>query len=261
MTALRALGALAGGEPIVLVDDRQRERHGVLLLAAEAATPRRIAFMVRHTSGFLCVALPGSDCDRLALPPMPCGNSVPSAPAYCVTVDASEGVSTGISATDRALTIAALADPASTRGDFHRPGHVVPVRARQDMMPGTPGHAEAAVELARLAGLRPAAVYAHLVSPDRSGDTANGPELTAFAAEHHLATVSLRDLMAGGREDPPRIVRTGDAFVPTTNGEFRAVTYQATSSGHRRTGPTPAPSTAGAHRHLHRSSNPTTWPS
>jgi 3,4-dihydroxy 2-butanone 4-phosphate synthase/GTP cyclohydrolase II len=180
-----ALGAVGLGRPAVLIADGE----GVLVLAAEAATPSRVAFFVRHTSGFLTVALTGTDCDRLGLPPMPPTSWARAGIDQCVAVDAAHGMSTGISATDRARTIALLADPATGPADLNRPGHVIPVRARER---GIATPADAAVALTRLAGLRPAAVVAHLVTV--RGDTAKGGEITAFAADHGLAPVSVDEI-------------------------------------------------------------------
>lgn len=190
MTAVRsrvghAVGAVGRGRPAALTADGE----GVLVLAAEAATPSLIAFFVRHTSGFLTVALTGTDCDRLRLPPMPPTSWVRPGVDQCVAVDAAHGVSTGISATDRARTIALLADPATAPADLHRPGHVVPIRARES---GIVTPADAAVTLSRLAGRRPAAVLAHLINV--RGDTAKGGEVTAFAADHGLALVSVDEV-------------------------------------------------------------------
>jgi len=180
-----ALRAVEFGQPAVLTADSE----GVLVLAAEAATASRIAFFVRHTSGFLTVALTGADCDRLQLPPMPPTSWVRPRVDQCVAVDAAHGVSTGISATDRARTIALLADPATGPADLRRPGHVVPIRARESG-PETP--ADAAVALSRLAGRRPAAVLAHLINV--RGDTVKGGEVIAFAADHGLALVSVDEV-------------------------------------------------------------------
>jgi 3,4-dihydroxy 2-butanone 4-phosphate synthase / GTP cyclohydrolase II len=172
--------------------DGQSEGH--LVLAGESATTSRVAFFVRHTSGFLCVALPGAACDRLRLPPMPGPGA--AATDQRVSVDAARGVGTGISARDRARTIAELADPASTPNDFTRPGHVVPLRARDGGVLSRPGCAEAAVDIARLAGLRPAALLAGIVSTEDGGLSMARPgELTRFAAHHRLDLVAVADLV------------------------------------------------------------------
>src|SRR5258707_9488393 len=138
----RAIADIAAGKAVVVVDDEDRENEGDLIFAAEKATPELLAFMVRYTSGYVCVPLPESDCDRLDLPPMYHTNQDRRGTAYTVTVDAAAGVSTGISATDRAHTIRLLADPESTAGDFNRPGHVVPLRAKEGGVLRRPGHTE-----------------------------------------------------------------------------------------------------------------------
>lgn len=192
----RALCSLSVGRPVVVVAGQDGQGEGHLVLAAESATTSQVAFIVRHTSGFLCVALPRADCDRLRLPPMPCPGAAASAADQRVTVDAARGVGTGISARDRARTIAALADPASRPNDFTRPGHVVPLRAHDGGVLRRPGCAEAAVDIARLAGLRPAALLAGIVSAEDGGlSMARSGELTRFAARHRLALVAVADLV------------------------------------------------------------------
>src|ERR1051326_2699202 len=149
----RAIAEVAAGRPVIVVDDEERENEGDLIFAASQATPELLAFTVRHTSGYICVALTGADCDRLDLPPMYHTNQDKRGTAYTVTVDAREGVSTGISAADRARTIRLLADPDAKSVDFVRPGHVVPLRAKEGGVLRRPGHTEASVDLARMAGL------------------------------------------------------------------------------------------------------------
>ncbi|MCU1611367.1 MAG: ribA, partial [Pseudonocardiales bacterium] len=160
----RAIADVASGRPVIVVDDEERENEGDLIFAAARATPELLAFTVRYTSGYVCVALTGDDCDRLDLPPMFHTNQDKRGTAYTVTVDAREGVTTGISAADRAHTIRLLADPDSKSVDFARPGHVVPLRAKEGGVLRRPGHTEASVDLARLAGLPPAGVLCEIVS-------------------------------------------------------------------------------------------------
>ena len=147
----RAIADIKSGKPVVVIDDEDRENEGDLIFAAELVTPELVAFMVRYTSGYICVPMTEADADRLDLPPMFHTNQDRRGTAYTVTVDAREGVSTGISASDRAHTIRLLADPGSTAADFSRPGHVVPLRAKAGGVLRRPGHTEAAVDLARLA--------------------------------------------------------------------------------------------------------------
>jgi 3,4-dihydroxy 2-butanone 4-phosphate synthase/GTP cyclohydrolase II len=152
----RAIAEVAAGRAVVVVDDEDRENEGDLVFAAQHATPGLVSFMVRHTSGYICVPLRGEACDRLELPPAHGVNQDRHGTAYTVSVDAREGVSTGISGADRARTARVLADPGSSPVDLTRPGHVVPLRARDGGVLRRPGHTEAAVDLAQLAGLAPA---------------------------------------------------------------------------------------------------------
>src|SRR4029077_13970178 len=157
-TVERALVDLAAGKAVLVIDDEDRENEGDLIFAAQLATPELVAFLVRYTSGYICVPITEANADRLDLPPMFRVNQDRRGTAYTVTVDAREGISTGISASDRAHTIRLLADPATTSADLARPGHIVPLRARDGGVLRRPGHTEAAVDLARLAGLSPAGV-------------------------------------------------------------------------------------------------------
>ncbi len=227
----RAVEEVRRGRPVVVVDDEDRENEGDLIFAAELATPELVAFMVRHTSGYICVPLPEADCDRLDLPPMFHSNQDKRGTAYTVTVDAREGVTTGISATDRAHTIRLLADAASSPVDLTRPGHVVPLRAREGGVLRRTGHTEAAVDLARLAGLRPAGVICELVSQRDVGDMARLDECRAFAAEHGLAIVSIADLVAYRRRTERQVERVATARLPTAHGEFEAVGYDSLLDG------------------------------
>ena len=192
----RAIADIKAGKAVVVVDDEDRENEGDLIFAAEMATPELVAFMVRYTSGYLCVPLVGEDCDRLGLPPMYTTNQDKHGTAYTVTVDAREGVGTGISAADRAATMRLLADPTSKAVDFTRPGHVVPLRAKDGGVLRRPGHTEAAVDLATLAGLAPAGVICEIVSQKDEGHMARTEELRVFADEHNLALISIADLIA-----------------------------------------------------------------
>ena len=227
----RAVKAIADGKAVVVVDDEDRENEGDLIFAAEKATPELVAFMVRYTSGYICVPLLESDCDRLDLPPMYHTNQDRRGTAYTVTVDAKQGTSTGISATDRALTMRALADRNSRPADFTRPGHVVPLRAKEGGVLRRPGHTEAAVDLARLAGLRPAGVLCELVSQKDEGDMARREELEIFAADHDLELITIADLIAYRRRNEKQVVRVAEARIPTAHGAFRAVGYDSLLDG------------------------------
>ncbi|MGW0517200.1 bifunctional 3,4-dihydroxy-2-butanone-4-phosphate synthase/GTP cyclohydrolase II [Crossiella sp. NPDC003009] len=226
-----AIADIAAGRPVIVVDDEDRENEGDLIFAAEKATPELIAFTVRYTSGYICVPLPESDCDRLDLPPMYHTNQDARGTAYTVTVDARSGVSTGISAADRAYTIRLLADAASTAADFNRPGHVVPLRAKEGGVLRRPGHTEAAVDLARLAGLRPAGVLCEVVSQKDDGDMARRDELEVFAAEHDLKLISIAGLIAYRRRFEKQVQRVAEARIPTAHGVFRAVGYDSLLDG------------------------------
>jgi len=227
----RALADIAAGRPVIVVDDEDRENEGDLIFAAEKATPELVAFMVRYTSGYICVALTGEDCDRLDLPPMYYWNQDRKGTAYTVTVDAAEGVTTGISASDRATTLRVLADPKSGPQDLTRPGHVVPLRARDGGVLRRPGHTEAAVDLARLAGLQPAGALCEIVSQKSEADMARRDELEVFADEHDLALISIADLIAYRRRFEKQVERVAEARIPTRHGTFRAIGYDSTLDG------------------------------
>ena len=207
----RAIADVASGRPVIVVDDEERENEGDLIFAAARATPELLAFTVRYTSGYVCVALTGDDCDRLDLPPMFHTNQDKRGTAYTVTVDAREGVTTGISAADRAHTIRLLADPDSKSVDFARPGHVVPLRAKEGGVLRRPGHTEASVDLARLAGLPPAGVLCEIVSSKDDGEMARRDELEVFAAEHDLALITIADLIAYRRRFEKQVERVAEA--------------------------------------------------
>lgn len=185
---------LRAGRPVVVAGTLGQP--GDLVVAAESVTTESVAFLVRHTSGFVCVALPGADCDRLRLPPMYPFSDDPARGRFTVTVDAAAGVSTGISAGDRALTIRLLGCAATTAADLVRPGHVVPCRVAEGGVLARPGAAEAASDLAAAAGLRPSAAYSAVVSTRYPGELARGAELAHFAARHGLAATTVDDLTA-----------------------------------------------------------------
>jgi 3,4-dihydroxy 2-butanone 4-phosphate synthase/GTP cyclohydrolase II len=222
----QAVADMAAGKAVVVVDDEDRENEGDLIFAAEKATPELVAFMVRHTSGYICVPLPAEECDRLELPPMYHTNQDVRGTAYAVTVDAREGVSTGISAADRAHTIGLLAGARTRPVDLSRPGHVVPLRAKEGGVLRRPGHTEAAVDLARLAGLRPAGVLCELVNDD--GTMMRLPHLREFAAEHGLTLICIADLISYRRRYEKQVERVVEARIPTRHGQFTATGYRST---------------------------------
>lgn len=221
----RAVADIAAGKAVIAIDDENRENEGDLIFAAEMATPELVAFMVRYTSGYLCVPLAGEICDKLGLLPMYAVNQDKHGTAYTVTVDARDGIGTGISAADRAKTMQLLADPDSGADDFTRPGHVVPLRAKDGGVLRRPGHTEAAVDLARLAGLRPAGAICEIVSQKDEGAMAQTEELRVFADEHELALISIADLIEWRRRHEKHVERIAEARIPTRHGEFRAVGY------------------------------------
>ena len=216
---------------MVVVDDADRENEGDLIFAAEKATPELVSFMVRYTSGYICVALTEADCERLDLPPMHHTNLDSFRTAFTVTVDAKTGITTGISAADRARTIALLADRDAVAGDLVRPGHVLPLRAREGGVLRRPGHTEAAVDLARLAGLAPVGALCEIVSQKEQGDMARGDELRVFAEDHDLALISIAQLIAHRRHTEKHVVRVAQARIPTPHGEFVAYGFDSLLDG------------------------------
>jgi 3,4-dihydroxy 2-butanone 4-phosphate synthase/GTP cyclohydrolase II len=227
----RAIADIAAGRPVVVVDDEDRENEGDLIFAAEKATPELLAFMVRHTSGYVCVALTEQDCLRLDLPPMYHTNQDLRGTAYTVTVDAAEGITTGISAADRCRTIRLLADPVAVAKDFRRPGHVVPLRAKEGGVLRRPGHTEAAIDLARLAGLTSAGVLCEIVSQKDEEGMARRDELEVFAADHDLRIITIADLIAYRRRTEKQVKRVAEARIPLAAGVFRAVGYDSLLDG------------------------------
>ena len=224
-----AVAQIAAGRPVVVVDDADRENEGDIVFAAEMATADLVGFTVRYTSGVVCVPLTGEICDRLDLPPMHHVNQDRKQTAYTVSVDAAEGVTTGISAADRARTIQMLADPLTRADDLSRPGHVFPLRAKEGGVLRRPGHTEAAVDLAKMAGLRPAGVVCEIVNDD--GSMARLPELAEFARRHDLAMISIADLVQFRRRRRRQIEAVAEARIPTAHGDFRAVGYRSLVGG------------------------------
>jgi 3,4-dihydroxy 2-butanone 4-phosphate synthase / GTP cyclohydrolase II len=220
----RAIKDIAAGRPVVVVDDADRENEGDIILAASLATPELLAFMIRYTSGVICVPLPGAELDRLHLPLMTSQNTEHMRTAFTLSVDAREGVSTGISAADRATTIARLVDPATTAQDLVRPGHIFPLRYAEGGVLRRPGHTEAAVDLARLAGLPPAGVLAEVVNDD--GTMARLPELREFAAAHDLALISIEQLVEYRRRTERQLTREAQTKLPNAFGLWQAYGYR-----------------------------------
>jgi 3,4-dihydroxy 2-butanone 4-phosphate synthase/GTP cyclohydrolase II len=217
-----AIQALEAGSPLILVGTAA-DGPGTLVMPADVADTASVAFFVRYTSGFLCVAMTTTDCERLELPPMCYPNSAPDGVDYRVTVDAAEGIGTGISARDRARTIRTLADPRSTSRHLVRPGHVVPVCVGEDLQ-DNPSLPDASVSLMSLAGHRPVALLAEITGTDNAGiNSASGVELARFAAQHELPLLSIADLMEFNTNQPlRRCVRRPEALHLAINVTKRA---------------------------------------
>ncbi|TAK71206.1 MAG: bifunctional 3,4-dihydroxy-2-butanone-4-phosphate synthase/GTP cyclohydrolase II [Actinomycetota bacterium] len=224
-----AIAAIRAGRPVVVVDDEDRENEGDLIFAASMATAALVGFMIRHTSGYICVALPAAELARLHLPPAAAVNQDRRGTAYHVSVDARDVAATGISAADRARTIRVLGDSATDPDDLTRPGHVVPLRAVEGGVLRRPGHTEATVDLARLAGLAPAGALCELVNDD--GSMMRAAQCRAFADEHDLPMISIADLIAHIRRTETQVARVAETSLPTEFGDFRAVGYRSVLDG------------------------------
>jgi 3,4-dihydroxy 2-butanone 4-phosphate synthase/GTP cyclohydrolase II len=223
-----AVTDLRAGRLVVVVDDADRENEADLVVAAVDVRPEQVAFMVRHTTGILCVPMPGELLDHLEIDAMVRDNTEPHRTAFTVSVD-HVGVSTGVSAADRCATANALADPGASPGHFTRPGHMFPLRAREGGVLKRAGHTEAAVDLLTLAGKRPVAVISELVDDD--GTMLRGDRVSAFAEANGLSVVSVADLVRYRRRHDRLVVRSGSAALPTAHGEFQAVAYRGTLDG------------------------------
>ncbi|OLT37797.1 bifunctional 3,4-dihydroxy-2-butanone 4-phosphate synthase/GTP cyclohydrolase II [Actinomadura sp. CNU-125] len=224
-----ALADIAAGRPVVVVDDEDRENEGDIIFAAAKATPELLTFTIRHTSGVICVPMEGADLDRLQIPLMTAQNTERMRTAYTVSVDARLGVSTGISAADRARTIRTLCDSASEPRDLVRPGHIFPLRYREGGVLRRRGHTEAAVDLARMAGLHPSGVLAEVVNDD--GTMARLPELQVFAKEHNLKLISIEQLVEYRRRTEPLVTRAVETRLPNRYGTWRAVGFASEVDG------------------------------
>ncbi len=219
----RAIKDVAAGRAVVVVDDADRENEGDVIFAASKATPALLAFTIRHTSGVICVPMLGEDLDRLALPLMTTQNTERMRTAFTVSVDARDGVTTGISAADRARTVRTLIDSATEPYELVRPGHVFPLRYAAGGVLRRPGHTEAAVDLARLAGLAAAGVLAEVVNDD--GTMTRLPGLRAFADTHGLALISIAQLIEYRRHSERMVARVVQTMVPNAYGQWQAIGY------------------------------------
>jgi 3,4-dihydroxy 2-butanone 4-phosphate synthase / GTP cyclohydrolase II len=219
----RAVADIRDGKPVVVVDDEDRENEGDLVFAAGKATPELLAFTIRHTSGVICAPMEGAALDRLGIPLMTPHNRERMRTAYTISVDARHGITTGISAADRAHTVRVLVDSATEPYELVQPGHVFPLRYREGGVLVRPGHTEASVDLARLAGLNPAAVISELVNDD--GTMKRGQQLREFADEHGLALVAINDLIRYRRRHERQVQRIAETRLPTAYGTFTAFGY------------------------------------
>ncbi|KAA0109058.1 bifunctional 3,4-dihydroxy-2-butanone-4-phosphate synthase/GTP cyclohydrolase II [Mycolicibacterium sp. P9-22] len=224
-----AIEEIAKGRAVIVVDDPDRENEGDLIFAAALATPELVAMCVRYTSGVLCTALAAEICDRLLLPQMVANGDEAMGTAYTISVDAKSGTTTGISAADRSTTIRALAHGGTTPSDLARPGHVFPLRARAGGVLKRPGHTEAAVDLAVLAGLPAAGVLAEIVRDD--GAMARLPDLSDFAVQHNLRMITIADLVEHRRHHEPLVTHVAATRMPTRFGEFTAHGFHEMRTG------------------------------
>ncbi|MBN1434069.1 bifunctional 3,4-dihydroxy-2-butanone-4-phosphate synthase/GTP cyclohydrolase II [Candidatus Fermentibacterales bacterium] len=222
-SAEEAIEAFSRGEMIIVTDDEGRENEGDLIIAAERCNPEAINFMATHGRGLICLAMTRADLDRLQIGEMVSRSTALHETAYMVSIDAAEGVTTGISAADRARTIAVAIDPSSRPEDLARPGHVFPLAAREGGVLRRTGHTEAAVDLARLAGLVPAGVLCEIMNPD--GTMARTPELEAFASAHGLRLTTVESLVRYRRQKEKLVRRIARAMLPTAFGEFDVIVF------------------------------------
>jgi 3,4-dihydroxy 2-butanone 4-phosphate synthase/GTP cyclohydrolase II len=222
-----AVAAMARGDVVVVVDDADRENEGDLVMAAQAATPEKIAFFLAHTSGVICVPITPERADQLELPLMVSNNTESQRTAFTVSVDAARGTSTGISAEDRSATIQALIDPHTRPADLNRPGHIFPLRYRPGGVLKRAGHTEATIDLAKAAGMYPAGVLCELVSEDKTR-MARLPEIEEFARANNLVVVSIADLIRYRRQKD-KLVRAiaGPVRIPTVYGDFSGYAYES----------------------------------
>ncbi len=219
-----AIRAVAAGEMVVVVDDDDRENEGDLIMAASKATSSKVAFMVRHTSGILCTPIEEKQAKRLHLEPMVARNDAPLSTAFTVSIDYKDGLTTGISAEERANTALALASNNTGAGDFVRPGHIFPLVGRQGGVLVRSGHTEAAIDLAAAAGCPPVGLLAEIVNDD--GGMRRLPELRRFAAQHGLKIISIADLIAWRQQREQLVIRTREFHVETAIGRARGYAYR-----------------------------------
>ncbi len=224
-TVQEAIDEYRRGRFVIIVDDEGRENEGDLTIPAEFVTEEAISFMLRYTSGIICVPLSGDRLDQLRIPLMVGNNQAQYGTAFTISVDARFGVTTGVSAHDRARTIRVLADPASVPGDLVMPGHVYPLRVREGGVLVRAGHTEATVDLTRLTGLQPAAVLCELMNPD--GTMMRLPQLKRFAARHHLKLITINQLIRHRAQRERLVQRVAATLLPTQWGDFTLYAYRS----------------------------------
>ena len=229
-TIEEALADLRAGNCIVVVDDEGRENEGDLVASAQLATPETMNLMIREARGLVCAPMSATRAEQLGLPPMVATNQDAHCTAFTVSVDARAGVTTGISAADRAHTARLLADPATTAHDLVRPGHLFPLIAREGGVLQRAGHTESTVDLCRLAGLSPAGIICEIINDD--GTMARRPELQAFARNHGLHIVSVKQIIAYRHHHEHLITRVVETELPTAFGVFRAICYTSRTDLH-----------------------------
>jgi 3,4-dihydroxy 2-butanone 4-phosphate synthase/GTP cyclohydrolase II len=218
------LADMRAGRMVIILDDEDRENEGDFIMAAEHATPESVAFMIRYSSGILCVPMLNERLEELDLPQMVPNNDEAYRTAFTVSVDYRHGTTTGVSAGDRSITIKALADAGSKPADYARPGHIFPLRARRGGVLVRAGHTEAAVDLCQLAGLKPAGVLCELMNDD--GTMSRRPEIEAFAKQHNLKIGTIADLIRYRLRNERSVERVSEQNVQTEFGEFRMYTYE-----------------------------------
>jgi len=218
------LADLRAGRMVVIMDDEDRENEGDLIMAAERTTPEAVAFMIRYTSGIICVPMEEEGLVRLDLPQMVLANSESHRTAFTVSVDLKAGTTTGVSSADRAATIRALADASTVSTDFARPGHIFPLRSRKGGVLVRAGHTEASVDLCRLAGMKPVGVLCEVMNDD--GTMARRPQLEVFAKRHNLKIGTISDLIRYRLRNERSVERTAEQTVQTDLGEFRLYAYE-----------------------------------
>jgi 3,4-dihydroxy 2-butanone 4-phosphate synthase/GTP cyclohydrolase II len=224
-----AVEAFRNGRMIIVVDDEDRENEGDLTIAAEKVTPAAINFMAKHGRGQICLSMTGQRLDELEIPLAVNANTTPFGTAFCVPIDAKKHVTTGISAADRAATVLAAIDPTTRPSDLARPGHVSPLRARDGGVLVRAGQTEAAVDLARIAGLYPAGVICEIMNED--GTMARVPELTKFTRRHQLLMITIADLIKYRMRTEALVHRVASAALPTAHGEFRVIAFESAIDG------------------------------